>query len=73
MYKGDCDNSLGELNIPKLTANESNDREGLMTDSEILESLKTTKINTSPGNDGLPAEFYKLLCNDIKQYLVTSF
>ena len=69
----DFDNSLGELNITKLTVDECNESEGLLTDSEILEALKTTKNNKSPGNDGLPAEFYKLFWNDIKQYLVKSF
>ena len=39
----DFDNSLGELKITKLTADECNDSEGLLTDREILEALKTTK------------------------------
>ena len=69
----DFDNSLGELKITKLTVDECNESEGLLTDSEILEALKTTTNNKSPRNDGLPAEFYKLIWNDIKQYLVTSF
>ena len=36
-----------------------NECEGLLTDVECLESLKTMASNKSPGTEGLPAEFYK--------------
>ena len=35
--------------------------EGLLTDVECLESLKTVSLNKSPaGTNGLPAQFYKV-------------
>ena len=34
--------------------------EGLLTEKECLEALKTMEPGKSPGTDGLPAEFYKV-------------
>ena len=42
--------------------------EGLLTDAECLESLKTMAPNKSPGTDGLPAEFYKIFWDDVKPF-----
>ena len=46
--------------------------EGLLTDAECLESLKTMAPNKSPGTDGLPAEFYKIFWDDVKPFLINS-
>ena len=37
---------------------------------QIVDKTKTTQKNKSPGNDGLPSEFYKVFWNDIKVYLL---
>jgi len=41
-----------------------------LTNEECLESLQTMAPNKSPGSDGLPAEFYKVFWEDIKQFLL---
>ena len=43
-----------------------------LTESELLKALKSTKQNKSPGNYGLPSEFYKVFWNDIKCYLLNA-
>ena len=49
-----------------------NECEGLLTDVECLESLKTMASNKSPGTDGLPAEFYKAFWDYIKPFLLNA-
>ena len=46
--------------------------EGLLTDAECLESLKTMAPNKSPGTDGLPAEFYKIFWDGVKPFLINA-
>ena len=46
--------------------------EGLLTEAECLESLKSMESNKSPGSDGLPAEFYKVFWNDVHHYIVNA-
>ena len=49
----------GDSENVKLSLNEQEKCEGLITINECLESLKTMKNNKSPGTDGFPSEFYK--------------
>ena len=49
-----------------------NECEGLLTEVECLESLKSMESNKSPGSDGLPAEFYKVFWNDLHHYLLNT-
>jgi hypothetical protein len=51
----------------KLTNEEARQLEGPITETEVLEALKTTQNGKSPGSDGLGFEFYKVFWNDIKQ------
>ena len=53
-----------------LDEQEQNECEGLLTEVECLESLKSMESNKSPGSDGLPAEFYKVFWNDLHHYLL---
>ena len=46
--------------------------EGLMTESEVLKSIKTLKNGKTPGTDGLTAEFYIFFWNGIKDLLFSS-
>ena len=55
-----------------LDEQEQNECEGLLTEAECLESLKSMELNKSPGSDGLPAEFYKVFWNDLHYYLLNS-
>jgi len=56
----------------KLTEKLKQSCEGEITSEEILEALKLTKNNKSPGIDGLPYEFYKTFWCKIKEYLMNS-
>ena len=49
-----------------------NECEGLLTDVECLESLKTMASNNSPGTDGLPAEFCKVFWDYVKPFLLNA-
>ena len=53
----------------KLSLAEKNICEGNLKEKESLEALKTMENNKSPGNDGIPEEFYKILWNDISYRL----
>ena len=64
------DETLANIETDKLTELEKLECEGMLTENELFEALKTTKSNKTPGNDGLSSEFYKLFWMDIKQYLV---
>ena len=61
-----------EENTVMLDEQGQNECEGLLTEAERLESLKSMESNKSPGNDGLPAEFYKVFCNDVHHYLLNA-
>ena len=49
-----------------------NECEGLLTDLECLESLKTMASNKSPGTVELPAEFYKVSWDYVKPFLINT-
>ena len=67
LYSTLCDQpnlSNEDIFFPKnftegLDEQSKNECEGLLTDVECLESLKTMASNKSPGTDGLPAEFIR--------------
>ena len=61
-----------DANIVKLNESQKSQCEGLMTESELLKSIKTFKNGKTPGTDGLTAEFYKFFWNDIKDLLLSS-
>ena len=44
-----------------------------LTDGEILKIIKSLPKNKTPGEDGLPSEFYQVFWIDIKQYLIDSY
>ena len=58
--------------LPMLDETQKRSCEGTITESEILKSLKSFKNGTSPGTDGLTAEFYKYFWCDIKLYFLAS-
>ena len=61
-----------EGNAVMLDEQGQNECEGLLTEAECLESLKSMESNKSPGSDGLPAEFYKVFLNDVHHYLLNA-
>ena len=46
------------IEIPKLTKEQSQKCEGIITEEELLKALKKM-YNKSPGNDGITKEFYE--------------
>ena len=50
---------LSEVDTPKLTEEEKQECEGLLSVRECEQILKTFKNGKTPGNDGITAEFYK--------------
>ena len=59
-------------NALTLNVLEQEECEGLLTETECLESLKSMEPNKSPGTDGLPAEFYKRFWSDVNPYLINA-
>ncbi|XP_077985163.1 dapdiamide synthesis protein DdaC-like [Glandiceps talaboti] len=51
-------NVISQLNIPKLSQDEQNSLEGPITLGEAYKSLISMTKGKTPGNDGLPVEFY---------------
>jgi hypothetical protein len=76
----DNNDSLDELinslintdSLNKLSETEKEVKEGLITYSELLASLKRAKNNKSPGMDGYTVEFYKFFWRDIGHFLLRS-
>ena len=55
---------------PSLNDSDKQKCEGLLTEKECLEALKTMESGKSPGTDGLPAEFYKVFWKDVSPFLI---
>ena len=50
---------LSNLDIPRLTEEQKLSFEGKITPEECAAVLENFQNNKSPGNDGIPVEFYK--------------
>ena len=59
--------------IPKLSEEDKNVCEGLITKQECVNAIKNMSNFKSPGTDGLPVEFYKIFWNEISDLLINSF
>ena len=57
--ENEIDSFLNNLNIPKLSEEQKISCEGKITSEECFCLLDTFQTNKSPGNDGIPIEFYK--------------
>ena len=64
--KEDINAYLSQINIPILTEEQSQTCEGPITESELLNALKSMPNNKSPGNDGLTKEFYENFWKEIE-------
>ena len=65
-------NFYDEDKIPKLNDSDQLLCEGLITEKECIEAIKSMKNGKSPGSDGINAEFYKIFWNEIKNDLINS-
>ena len=69
----DGDNFLNKLSIPEPLPTESEDKlKAELEPDELSKAVKLMQPNKSPGEDGLPIEFYRFFWNDIKSYLFAS-
>ena len=70
----DSDTFLNKINPPTTIPTPIDD--SLQADidlDEIEKAMKMMQLNKSPGEDGLPIEFYKCFWNEIKTYLFSSY
>lgn len=58
------------MNETVLSSDEQLACEGLITEAECLEALKSMQTDKTPGTDGLPVEFYKFFSGDISNFLL---
>ena len=67
-----CDRFTKNINIPRISEDDRNRCDELVTEKELLSSLKLLKNGKSPGTSGLTPEFYKFFWIDIKIPLLES-
>ena len=60
-------------NLSKLSNEASARREGKITIEECQNIIKTFQLGKTPGNDGLPIEFYNVFWSSIGEMVVESF
>lgn len=58
---------LGNSNISRLS------QEGQITIEECVKALDTFDTGKTPGNDGIPAEFYKIFWNSVGELMTEVF
>ena len=58
--------------LPKLTNKQTLSCEGIISEDEVFNILKSMENNKSPGNDGLSKEFYEYFLNEIKSPFLVS-
>ena len=63
---------LDNLNIPKLSETDKNSCEGKISVSECHKLLDSFQNNKTPGNDGIPIEFYKKFWSLISDPFINS-
>ena len=66
----DCD--ALKKHVPKLSEEDANSLEGLLTFSELSTALKNMNNNKSPGSDGFTVEFFKFFWQYIGHFLLKS-
>ena len=59
--------------VEKLNDEQRKNCEGLLTENEYLNALKSFQKNKSPGNDGFTAEFYSFFWKQLGKTMVNSF
>ena len=59
-----------EHSFYRLSEQEANHLEGLLTEGDVLKTLKKTKNDTAPGLTGLTYAFYKFFWRDLKHFFI---
>ena len=68
----DIFDELEQMQNVKLSNDESQSLEGLLTMEEISATLKNMKNDKSPGSDGFTTEFFKMFWKDLKSFILRS-
>ena len=63
---------LDNIPLPKLTDEQALSCEGIISEDEVVKSLKSMNHNKSPGNDGLSKEFYECFWDEVKKPFLAS-
>ena len=69
----ECDEFCSYINIPKISADQQETCEGMITEQEASYALKAMRNNSAPGLDGLTTSFYKVFWSKIKTFIVNSY
>ena len=67
------DSFFKKLNIPKLNEEQRTSCEGLISREECKKAIEMFENGKTPGNDGIPIEFYKKLWDTLADQLVDVF
>ena len=62
-----------DVEMPSLSEDDKGLLDTAINENECWETLKTFKNNKTPGNDGIPAEFYKKFWTLFSTYMIDSF
>ena len=73
MSKCDFEQFIKQVNISKLSYEEKQLCEGSITAEEATDALKSMKLGSSPGCDGITTEFLLYFWNDIQNLLLESY
>ena len=63
---------IENFDCPRLSDDDKESIEGPVTWEELIDTLKSSKPNKSPGPDGYTVEFYKFFINDLGHFLLRS-
>ena len=69
----ECDEFCSYINIPKISADQQETCEGMITEQEASYALKAMRNNSAPGLDGLTTSFYKVFWSKIKTFIINSY
>lgn len=68
--KDQCDDWLTELNLPKLSREDSAGLDNSITLEELRIAMQSMQRGKSPGIDGIPPEFYSVFWDQLSPYLL---
>ena len=63
---------LENMPLPKLANEQTLSCEGIISEDEVLKSLKSMENNKSPGNEGISEEFYEYFWDEVKKPFLAS-